>query len=128
MDLNDILKLVNAGFTKAEIMKLFSADPAGDPVPARAPAPAQTPAPAPASDPAPTPAPAPAQTPTPAPASDPAPTPAPEDLTQKLLNGITGQLQALTSAVQANNIRGANAPAKGPETTEDIIKSMFEQK
>ena len=114
MDLNDILKLVNAGFTKAEIMKLFSADPAGDPVPARAPAPAQTPAPDPASDPAP----APAQT----------PTPAPEDLTQKLLNGITGQLQALTSAVQANNIRGANAPAKGPETTEDIIKSMFEQK
>ena len=112
INVDDILKLVNAGFTKAEIMKLSSADPAGDPVPAQAPAPAQTPAPAPASNPAPAPAPA----------------PAPEDMTQKLLNGITGQLQALTSAVQANNIRGANAPANGPETTEDIIKSMFESK
>lgn len=113
MDLNDILKLVNAGFTKAEIMQL-SAAPAGDP------------APAPASDPAP--APAPAGDPAPAQAPAQAPAPAPEDLTQKLLNGITGQLQALTSAVQANNIRGANAPANAPETTEDIIKSMFEQK
>lgn len=115
MDLNDILKLVNAGFTKAEIMQLSEA-PAGDP----APAPAQTPTPAPAPDPA----------PTPAPAGDPAPAPAPapEDMTQKLLNGITGQLQALTSAVQANNIRGANAPANAPETTEDIIKSMFNSK
>ena len=105
INVDDILKLVNAGFTKAEIMQL-SAAPAGDP----APAPEGDPAPAPAGDPAPTQA------------------PAPEDLTQKLLNGITGQLQALTSAVQANNIRGANAPANGPETTEDIIKSMFESK
>lgn len=100
MDLNDILKLVNAGFTKAEIMQL-SAAPAGDPAPAPESDPAQAPAPTPA--------------------------PAPEDMTQKLLNGITGQLQALTSAVQANNIRGANAPANAPETTEDVIKSMFEQ-
>ena len=45
----------------------------------------------------------------------------------KMLQGITGQLQALTSAVQANNIRGANAPANVPETTEDIIKGMFEK-
>ena len=101
ISVDDILKLVNAGFTKAEIMQLGAA-PASDP----APAPEDDPAPAPASDPA----------------------PAPEDMTQKLLNGITGQLQALTSAVQANNIRGANAPANGPETTEDIIKSMFESK
>lgn len=101
ISVDDILKLVNAGFTKAEIMQL-SAAPAGDP----APAPEDDPAPAPASDPA----------------------PAPEDMTQKLLNGITGQLQALTSAVQANNIRGANAPANAPETTEDIIKSMFNSK
>lgn len=104
INVDDILKLVNAGFTKADIMQLSSAAPAGDP------------APAPEGDPA------------PAPAGDPAPAPAPEDITQKLLNGITGQLQALTSAVQANNIRGANAPANGPETTEDIIKGMFESK
>ena len=101
ISVDDILKLVNAGFTKAEIMQLNAA-PAGDP----APAPEDDPALAPASDPA----------------------PAPEDMTQKLLNGITGQLQALTSAVQANNIRGANAPANAPETTEDIIKSMFNSK
>lgn len=105
INVDDILKLVNAGFTKAEIMQL-SAAPASDP----APAPEGDPAPAPAGDPA------------------PASVPAPEDMTQKLLNGITGQLQALTSAVQANNIRGANAPANAPETTEDIIKSMFESK
>lgn len=101
ISVDDILKLVNAGFTKAEIMQLGAA-PASDP----APAPEGEPAPAPASDPA----------------------PAPEDMTQKLLNGITGQLQALTSAVQANNIRGANAPANAPETTEDIIKGMFNSK
>ena len=101
ISVDDILKLVNAGFTKADIMQLGAA-PAGDP----APAPEDDPAPAPASDPA----------------------PAPEDMTQKLLNGITGQLQALTSAVQANNIRGANAPANTPETTEDIIKGMFNSK
>lgn len=95
INVDDILKLVNAGFTKAEIMQLSAG-------------------PAPAND--------------PAPAGDPAPEPAPEDLTQKLLNGITGQLQALTSAVQANNIRGANAPANSPETTEDIIKGMFNSK
>ena len=89
ISVDDILKLVNAGFTKAEIMQLGAA-PAGDPAPA--------------------------------------PAPAPEDITQKLLNGITGQLQALTSAVQANNIRGANAPANAPETTEDIIKGMFNSK
>lgn len=99
INVDDILKLVNAGFTKADILQL-SADPA----------PESDPAPAPAGDPA------------------PAPAPAPEDMTQKLLNGITGQLQALTSAVQANNIRGANAPANAPETTEDIIKGMFESK
>ena len=111
ISVDDILKLVNAGFSKAEIMQL-SAAPAGDP----APAPAGDPAPA--GEPAGDPAPAPAQ----------APAAAPEDLTQKLLSGITGQLQALTSAVQANNIRGASSPANGPETTEDIIKSMFESK
>ena len=103
ISVDDILKLVNAGFTKAEIMQLGAA-------------PASDPAPAPEGDPA------------PAPAGDPAPAPAPEDMTQKMLNGITGQLQALTSAVQANNIRGANAPATAPETTEDIIKSMFNSK
>lgn len=118
ISVDDILKLVNAGFSKAEIMQL-SAAPAGDPAPAAAPAPANDPAPAPA--PAGDPAPANDQAPAPAPAA------APEDLTQKLLNGITGQLQALTSAVQANNIRGASSPANGPETTEDIIKGMFEK-
>lgn len=109
ISVDDILKLVKAGFTKAEIMQLSAGPaPANDPAPAGDPAPANDPAPA--SNPA------------------PAQAPAPEDLTQKLLNGITGQLQALTSAVQAKNIRGANAPANVPETTEDIIKSMFESK
>lgn len=104
INVDDILKLVNAGFTKAEIMQLSAAAPASDPAPALE------------------------DDPAPAPAGDPAPAPTPEDMTQKLLNGITGQLQALTSAVQANNIRGANAPANAPETTEDIIKSMFNSK
>ena len=114
INVDDILKLVNAGFTKAEIMQLSAAQ-ASDPAPAGDPAPA--------------------------PAGDPAPAPVvkePEkigktDIDQasafdKMLQGITGQLQALTSAVQANNIRGANAPANAPETTEDIIKSMFNSK
>lgn len=123
MNVDDILKLVNAGFTKAEIMQLGVAPavaPACDPAPAGDPAPAQAPAQA------------------PAPVVKEPEVKAPEkigktDIEQasafdKVLQGITGQLQALTSAVQANNIRGANAPANAPETTEDIIKSMFNSK
>ena len=58
MNLERIYKLVHAGFTKDEIMRLMGYKPAPAPAPAAAPGPAPTPSPAPA--PAPTPAPAPA--------------------------------------------------------------------
>lgn len=59
MNLERIYKLVDAGFTKDEIMRLMGYKP--EPAPAPAPAPTPTPAPAPAPDPAPAPATAPAQ-------------------------------------------------------------------
>lgn len=53
MNLERIYKLVDAGFTKDEIMRLMGYKPAPTPAPEPAPAPAPTPAPAPAPTPAP---------------------------------------------------------------------------
>lgn len=62
MNLERIYKLVDAGFTKDEIMRLMGYKPAPAPDPAPAPAPTPAPAPAPAPTPAPAPAPAPDST------------------------------------------------------------------
>ena len=123
---SDVLALVNAGFTKDEIMALLAPTPAPVPTP--------TPEPTPAPDPAPTPAPAPAPDPAPAPAPAPAPTPAPpiirtpDDASQEMFNNILNQMKALTQAVYQNNIIGSNNPLPTQRTAEDITAEIINPK
>ena len=104
----ELLKLVNAGFTKQEIMAMFGTAP--DPAPAPAPAP----------DPAPAPAPAPAPDPEPEPASAPAPDPAAEAIAK-----LTQQVSNLTSIVQRSNLLMSEQPVIKDTKPEDIIASII---
>ena len=99
MNLEDVNKLLDAGFSAAFIERIMT--PAPDPAPAPAPAPDPAPAPAPAPDPAPAPAPDPA----PAPAPDPAPAPAPAPMpTSPELAALNQKIAELIGAVQQHNI------------------------
>lgn len=120
MNTSDIMKLVNAGFTKAEIQAMAAAD-------APAPAPADDPAPAPAADPAPVPAPAPAPAPAPVPAADPAPAPAPApaDPAGDAITKLTAEVTRLTTLVQKANFLNSEQPQLKRETPEDVIASII---
>ena len=109
MNTSDIMKLVNAGFTKAEIQAMAAAD-------APAPAPAD-PAPAPAPDPAPVP------DPEPAPAPDPAPAPA--DPAGDAISKLTAEVTRLTALVQKANLLNSEQPKIKRETPEDVIASII---
>ena len=104
MNYEDIILLVKAGYTRAQIAAMQ--------------APAPTPAPAPA--PTPEPAPAPAQEPTPAPA-EPAP-PKPqgiEDLSQML----SAEFAKLNDAIVKANLQQAQQPPQ--ESVDDILASII---
>lgn len=112
MTIDDILDLLHAGFTKEEINAMES------------PAPAPDPAPAPAASPEPAPEPAPAPEPTPA--NDPAPVPAGAESAE--IAALKAQIEALTAAVQKNNIQ--NPPGHKPdeiETEVDIMEKMLDR-
>lgn len=106
MNTSDIMKLVNAGFTKAEIQAMAAAD-------------APAPAPAPAADPAPAPAPAPADDPAPAPA------PAPSDPAGDAITKLTAEVTRLTTLVQKANLLNSEQPQLKRETPEDVIASII---
>lgn len=116
MDMQDILRLVQAGYTKEDIDKMVA------PAPAPAADPAPAPAPAPAPDPAPAPEPAPAPDPAPAPAPTPEPDPEPS------MKDLMLSISKLTSAIQANAIANSVIPG-GPDgnqhTAEDAIASII---
>ena len=100
MDMQDILRLVQAGYTKEDIDKMTApvASPAADPEPAPAPAP------------------------TPAPAADPTPDPQ-----QPTLKDLMLSISKLTSAIQANAIANSvipGGPGQGP-TAEDAIAEII---
>lgn len=111
MTAQEIIQLMNGGFTHDEIIALVQtpAVPAPDPVPAPAPTPE--------------PSPAPADEPTPAPVPAPAPTPAPEttpdpDAISKLLQAnseLQQQVAHLTSTLQANAIAQSMIPGGNPQ-------------
>ena len=108
MDMQDILKLVQAGYTKEDIDRMTA--PVAAPEPAPAPAPAADPAPAPAADPE--------QAPAPAPAPDPQ---------QPTLKDLMLSISKLTSAIQANAIANSvipGGPGQGP-TAEDAIAEII---
>lgn len=116
MTAQEIIQLLQGGFTHDEIIALTqtSAAPAPDPVPA--PAPAPEPQPSPADEPAPAPAPA----PVPAPAPEPAQAADQPDMV-KLFQGMMAaqtemqkQMATLTGAIQANAIANSQLPGGNP--------------
>lgn len=112
MTAQEIITLLQGGFTHDEILALTQvpATAPADPVPS--PAPAPEPAPAPDDEPAPAPVPDPA----PGPAPTPAPDPAQPDL-QGLIQqqaALQQQIARLTSTLQANAIAGSVLPGGVP--------------
>ena len=100
MKYEEIMNLVNAGFTKDEILRLAGmapAEPAPDPEPAPAPAPAPEPAPAPA----------------------PAPVPQPQDM----LGQILGKFDEMSRSMQELAIKQSQQPK--PETADDILAAII---
>ena len=110
MRIEDVMKLINAGFNKSEILVIAGAE-ATPPEPAQA---------APEQDPQQTAAPAaPEQDPqqTAAPAAQPEQNAAIEQLTQQVAN--------LTALVQKSNLFRMEQPAAAPDSAEDVIASII---
>ena len=105
MKAQELIQLLNGGFTHDEIMQLVTDDTVS------APAPAPEPAPAPADEPAPAPAPVPAADPAPAPEPD---QPSIADLI-KANQDLQLQIAKLTSTVQANAIANSVVPGGVPQ-------------
>ena len=104
MEINDVMKLVNAGFSKEEIMALAGMAK-------------QEPEPKPAPEPIPDPEPKPEPTPAP---EVPAPDPAADAIAK-----LTAQVTQLTTIVQQSNLLRAEQPNIKPEKPEDIIASII---
>ena len=124
MTAQEIITLLQGGFTHDEIMALVQAPAALAPVPVPAPAPDPEPPAKPIDQPAPAPVPAPAPAPQPEPAPAPAPAPAPDpeqpDM-MKLFQGMIAaqtamqrQMATLTGAIQANAIANSQIPGGKP--------------
>lgn len=120
MTAQEIIQLMNGGFTHDEIIALTQtpAAAATDTVPA--PAPAPEPQPSPVVEPTPAPVPAPAPAPAPEPAQAPAPADPQPDMV-KLVQGMMAaqmemqkQMATLTSAIQANAIANSQIPGGNP--------------
>lgn len=112
-DIEKILSLVNAGFTKQEILALTQSAPKPEPAPKPDPAPAAKTEPAPQPDPA------------PAPKTEPTPKPEPSE-TEKLLTSLGLKLDTLTQAVQVANTRkdmtGGQQPDQTPSVDDVLLK------
>lgn len=98
MNLNDIVALANAGFTKAEIAKMITTF--GNEAEAAAPAPE-----------------APAQE---APVQE---APTPENNFDAMFNNLNSKIDTLANAVYSSNIANSRQPKE--ETSEDVFKFMF---
>lgn len=107
MTLEEILSLIKAGYTKAEIDALSAPAPTPDPEPQPAPDPEPAPAPATAPDP------------------EPAPAPAPAPDYGALIAQLTAQVSGLTKAVQIANLHGANQPPEHTDSAEDILAKLI---
>ena len=102
MELNTILKLLDAGYTKADIEAMT--------------APAAEVTPAPVED--------------PVKPAEPAEEPTPEMTSADILNNLLAEVKGLKAQIQANNIRNDSMKgvAKPVETAEDILASVINPK
>ena len=97
MTYSELMKLVNAGFTKQEILAItgqLNAEPAKAPDPVPEPEPAKAP--------------------------DPVP-----DATQSALDQLTAQVTKLTTLVQRSNILNSEQPELKQQSAEDIVASII---
>ena len=124
MELNDIMALVKAGYTKEEIAQMESPNPPE-------PTPVQTPAPTPVQEQTPVqmqiPIPAPVAVPVAQPVPAPAPAPA-EQEAQPTMAELMQSIAKLTSAVQANAIAQSVIPGgANPQTptAEDMLAEII---
>lgn len=111
MTYQELMKLVNAGFTKQEILAItgqLNAEPSPEP----------------AKDPDPVPEPEPTKAPDPVPEPAKAPDPVP-DPTQSALDQLTAQVTKLTTLVQRSNILNSEQPELKQQTAEDIVASII---
>lgn len=123
MTVQEILKLVDAGFTADEIRNIDgSAQPDLQPDPQ--PAPVPDPQPAPAPDPQPDPQPAPVPDPQPAPAPDPQPVPAAPQWFQDFLVRHNEDMAAMQRALQITNVRRAE-PLEPQKTPEQLMAEAY---
>ena len=110
MKFDDVMLLIKAGYTKAEIQEM--ANVVTEPI----------------AEPAPEPTPEPIAEPTPEPAPEPAPTlenGQPMDQILQMLQGMIQQNQQTLQAMQAANIQAARMPADTKETPEDLIAKII---
>lgn len=109
MNISEVSLLLNAGFTKDEIMEIMNdPQPSGDPAPD----------PEPAGDPA----------PDPEPAGDPAPDPEPSGELRSAVDGLqktVNDLLKTVKAMQADNVKKASGGKAEIKTSEDVIKDFF---
>ena len=123
MELNDIITLVKAGYTKNEIMQMAQPDPTtvdSEPVQLAMdlPSPAAEPVPAPVAE------------PVAVPVAQPAPAQAPaqvEEQKQPTMTQLMESIARLTSAVQANAIAQSVIPAgiSNPPNAEDMLAEII---
>lgn len=109
MKFDEVMMLIKAGYTKAEIQEMEMANVVTDPEPA------PTPAPEPAPKPAPEPAPEPKEP----------KEPAPMDQMMQAMQNMIRQNQQMLQAMQAANIQAARMPADTKETPEDLIAKII---
>ena len=106
-NLEQIIALANAGFSKQEILALTQSAPKQEPAPKPDPAPAAKPEPTPKPDPA------------PAPKTEPTPKPEPSE-TEKLLTSLGLKLDTLTQAVQVANTHKDMTNGQQPDQTPSV--------
>lgn len=132
MTAQEIITLLQGGFTHDEIMALVQTPAAPSPVPVSAPAQDPQPTAQPIDQPAPAPVPAPA--PAPKPETIPAPVPDPEQPDMmKLFQGMMAaqtemqrQMATLTGAIQANAIASSQIPGGGMPNPPDAASVLAE--
>ena len=109
MNYQELMKLVNAGFTKQEILAItgqINAEPKPEPLKAPDPEPEKAPDPEPVK------------------APDPEPEKAP-DQNQAAIDKLTEQVTKLTTLVQRSNILASEQPEIKQQSAEDIIASII---
>lgn len=104
MTLDEIIILLNAGYSKEEIQALNTQPEAPEP---------ETPE-TPAADPEPE-----------TPAADPEPETPPAPDYGAMIGQLTQQISSLTKAVQLANLRGTNLPEVKTETAEDVLAKLI---